>query len=99
MTAYRTNDVVNCAARDEEREEGLVSDDAGAVHFYDEVIAYDAYFPRLHEFDGTLVAAAVHTDADGVSVFESAFAGNIFHIEWNAGEVGSGGRRVVARCH
>ena len=82
-----------------EREEGLVSDDAGAVHFYDEVIADDAYFSRLHEFNCTLVPAAVHADADSVSVFESAFAGNVFHIEGHTGNIGSGGRRVVARCH
>ena len=76
-----------------------MSDYAGAVHFYDKVVADDAYFSRLHEFNGTLVSATVHADADSVSVFESAFAGDIFHIEGNAGNIGSGGRRVIAGGH
>lgn len=76
-----------------------MGDDACTVHFDDEVVAEPADFAGWYELDHTLVGAAVHFEADGVALFEAAFAGYEADEEGYALDFGGRLRRVIAGGH
>ena len=55
---------------------GLVCDNTCAIDLNNEVITKPANFAGFDELDHALVCTTVHLEADGITLFEYAFAGN-----------------------